>query len=316
MHRSRISTCARRGLAASAAAGVLLTPLAAAAPASASVAPARAANTQAGPAPATKAASAAVGGSKVVCTSQKPGLAPELSHDIAGALKGRKGTAALAVYDRKTRTSCEFRAGAHFDSASVVKVTVLGALLREAQEAHRKLTSREVKLTTAMITKSDNDATSALWSQLGVPRVKHFLALANMRHTVPGAGGAWGLTRITAADELTLMRLLTAKSAVLDAASRGYAQNLMAHVEADQKWGVPAGAPASATAHVKNGWLSRATDAWRVHSVGFITGHGHDYGMTVLSSGNHTMAYGAATIEGATRVVNRDLNSAVRAASH
>lgn len=73
---------------------------------------------------------------------------------------------------------------------------------------------------------------------------------------------------------------------------------------------MPAGSPASATVHVKNGWLPRATDGWRVHSVGAFTGSGHDYGMAVLSSGNLTMDYGVATIERAARVIHRDLTSA------
>lgn len=73
---------------------------------------------------------------------------------------------------------------------------------------------------------------------------------------------------------------------------------------------MPTGSPASATVHVKNGWLQRATDGWRVHSVGAFTGSGHDYGMAVLSSGNLTMDYGVATIEGAARVIHRDLTSA------
>ncbi|WP_250299904.1 serine hydrolase [Streptomyces sp. A 4/2] len=291
MHRSRISRCARRGLAASLAAGTVLTALTAAAPA--------------------PAASASAGGSPVVCTSKVPGLAPELSRDIAHALKGRQGASALAVYDRSTGTSCELRADTHFDSASVVKVTVLGALLRQAGEAHRDLTPREVKLTTAMITKSDNDSTSALWRQIGPKGIQHFLDLAKMRDTVPGAGGSWGLTQITAADQVTLMRLLTTENAVLDTSARNYALGLMSHVAADQRWGVPAGSPASATAHVKNGWLSRTTDdAWRVHSVGAFTGSGHDYGMAVLSSGNKTMKYGVGTIEAASRVIHQDLNGA------
>ncbi|MET8275201.1 MULTISPECIES: serine hydrolase [unclassified Streptomyces] len=265
--------------------------------------------TTAAPASASTAG-ATVGGSKVVCTSGKPGLASRLSHDIAGALSGRQDTSALALYDRITGTTCELRADTHFDSASVVKVTVLGALLRQAEEAHRKLTPQEVKLTTAMITKSDNDATSALWHQIGSAGFKKFLALADMRHTVPGSGGSWGLTQITAGDELRLMQLLTTENSVLTATSRAYALDLMEHVTTGQRWGVPAGSPASATVHVKNGWLPRATDGWRVHSVGAFTGSGHDYGMTVLSSGNLTMDYGIATIEEAARVIHRDLTSA------
>lgn len=292
MYGSHILTCSRRGVAAALAASSLLAVITTAAPASA--------NTSV----------ATVGGSKVVCTSAKPGLASRLSHDIAGALDGRQDMSALALYDRTTRTTCELRADTHFDSASVVKVTVLGALLRQAEEAHRKLTPQEVKQTTAMITKSDNDATSALWHQIGSAGVKKFLALADMRHTVPGSGGSWGLTQITAADELRLMQLLTTENSVLTPSSRAYALDLMEHVTPGQRWGVPAGSPASATVHVKNGWLPRSTDGWRVHSVGTFTGSGHDYGMTVLSSGNLTMDYGVATIEGAARAIHRDLTSA------
>ncbi|SEE00774.1 Beta-lactamase class A [Streptomyces sp. 2224.1] len=288
-HGSRIATRTRRGLAAAVAAGALLTALTTATSASAST------------------SSTPVGDSRVVCTSKKPGLAPALSQDIADALDGRKGASALAVYDRPTRTRCEFKAGSHFDSASVVKVTVLGALLRQSQEAHRKLTPHEVKQTTAMITKSDNDATSALWHQIGPAGIKHFLSLAGMGHTVPGAGKAWGLTQVTAADQLTLMQLLTTDNTVLTPPSRGYALDLMHRVERDQRWGVPAGAPATASVHVKNGWLPRDTGGWRVHSVGSFTGGGHDYGMAVLSTGSRTMDYGVDTVESAARVIHRDL---------
>ncbi|AQY20567.1 hypothetical protein T261_07668 [Streptomyces lydicus] len=292
MHTSRISRWARRGLVAAVAGGSLLTALETAGPAMAST------------------ASSPTGGSTVVCTSKKPGLALQLSHDIAAALEGRKGRSALAVYDRTTETTCRFQGGTHFDSASVVKVTVLGALLRQAGEAHRHLTPQEARWATAMITKSDNAATDALWRRVGLPGIKRFLDLAQMRHTVPGKGGAWGLTQITADDELALMRLLTSPNTVLTPSDRAYALDLMHRVEPDQQWGVPAGAPASATVHVKNGWLPRKTNGWRVHSVGAFTGNGHDYGMVVLSHGNRTMDYGVATIEAAARVIQRDLTAA------
>ncbi|WP_432140495.1 serine hydrolase [Streptomyces sp. bgisy084] len=289
MHGSRIPSCARRGLAAVVAAGSLLAVLTTATPAAAG------------------SASTPVGGSKVVCTSKQPGLAPALSQDIADALHGREGASALAIYDRRTRTHCEFKAGAHFDSASVVKVTVLGALLRKAEEAHRKLTSHEVRLTTAMITKSDNDATTALWRRVRPAGVQHFLSLAGMRHTVPGTHGAWGLTQITAGDQLKLMELLTTDNRVLTRASRGYALDLMHRVVPDQRWGVPAGAPGGTSVHVKNGWLPRKTNGWRVNSVGTFNGGGNDYGMAVLSTGSHTMDDGVATVERAARVIHRDL---------
>ncbi|GAX52135.1 serine hydrolase [Streptomyces olivochromogenes] len=292
---------ARRGLAATAVAGSVLTALFAATPAQASTADA------------TSEATAAVGGSQVTCTSQRPGLAAQLSKDIAGALQGREHAAALALYDRTTGTSCDFRADTAFDSASVVKVTILGALLRQAMEQHRALTAHEVELTTAMITKSDNDATNALWHQIGHAGIQHFLTLAGMGDTVPGPKGYWGHTQVTAEDQLKLLRLLTSDNSVLDQGARTYALRLMNRVVPEQRWGTPAGAPATATVQVKNGWLPRDTHGWRVHSVGVFTGGGHDYGMAVLSQDNRTMADGVATVEGAARAVNRDLNTSTAA---
>jgi beta-lactamase class A len=288
---------ARRGLAATAAAGTVLTALFAAAPARAS----------------TADATATVGGSQVKCTSQRPGLAARLSKDIAGALHGRDRATALALYDRTTGTSCSFRADTAFDSASVVKVTILGALLRQTMEQHRALTAHEVELATAMITKSDNDATNALWHQIGHAGIQHFLSLAGMGDTVPGPKGYWGHTQVTAGDQLKLLRLLTSDNSVLDRDARTYALRLMNRVVPEQRWGTPAGAPATATVQVKNGWLPRDTHGWRVHSVGAFTGGGHDYGLVVLSQDNRTMADGVTTIEGAARAVNRDLNTSTAA---
>src|SRR5258708_29191756 len=69
---------------------------------------------------------------------------------------------------------------------------------------------------------------------------------------------------------MLLLRLLLSGNAVLDGPSRAYALGLMAQVIASQRWGVPAGAPASVTVHVKNGWLPRAAHGWRLHSIGGV----------------------------------------------
>ncbi|MCX5084547.1 serine hydrolase [Streptomyces sp. NBC_00401] len=292
---------AKRGLAAALAAGSALTAIAAAAPV-------HARTTAATSAAATSAAGTSVEGSPVTCASRRPGLADRLERDIATALHGHGKASALALYDRTTATSCTFRASTAFDSASVVKVTILGALLRQAAEEHRLLTSREVDLTKAMITKSDNAATNALWHQIGHAGIQHFLDLAGMRDTVPGPKGKWGRTQITAGDQVKLLRLLTSDNHVLGERARAYALRLMNRVVPDQRWGAPAGAPGTVTVHVKNGWVPLSTNGWRVHSVGVFTGGGHDYGMAVLSQGNRTMENGVTTVERAARAVNRDLN--------
>ncbi|USQ88469.1 class A beta-lactamase-related serine hydrolase [Streptomyces phaeoluteigriseus] len=243
----------------------------------------------------------------VSCTSAKAGLAAKLKKDITAALATRKGTVAVGLYDRSTNTTCTLRASTAYDSASVVKVTVLSALLWDAQKAHRALTTREKSLATAMITKSDNASTSTLWKQLGLTKIRAFLTAARMTQTKPGANGYWGLTQITVTDQQKLLKLLTARNAVLTDTSRAYVNKLMAGVVSGQRWGTPYGRPAGVSWHVKNGWLSRATHGWRVHSVGTFKGGGHDYAITVLTHGNSTMSYGITTIQSVAKVIHRDL---------
>jgi beta-lactamase class A len=261
----------------------------------------------------TGAGSAAAAAPAVTCTSGKAGLAAKLQADITAALRGRTSTVALSLRDRGTNTVCTLRPDQRFDSASAVKVTVLATLLWDNKKHNRYLTSREVRLATAMITKSDNDATTQLWRQLGVAKVKGFLKAAKMTNTVPGSNGYWGLTQITARDEQKLLDLVTAKNAVLSDNSRAYILKLMNKVIASQRWGTPAGAPRTATVHVKNGWLPRATHGWRVHSLGAFTGSGHDYSITVLTQDNRTMNTGVATIEAVARAIHKDLNPATKA---
>ncbi len=258
-------------------------------------------------------APAAAATPQVACTSQKAGLAAKLTADITAALKGRSSTTAVLLNDRVSKTSCVLRPDQQFDSASVVKVTVLAALLQEAQIQKRGFTQREFTLASDMITKSDNAATSALWKQLGITKIKRFLTAAGMTKTVPGADGYWGLTQINARDQQKLLATLTVKNTVLVDGNRAYALKLMSQVVASQRWGTPAGAPATATVQLKNGWLSRATHGWRVHSIGAFSGNGHDYTITVLTHDNSTMQYGVDTIQAVARAIHKDLNPAASA---
>ena len=92
---------------------------------------------------------------------------------------------------------------------------------------------------------------------------------------------------------------------MLNGASRRYALTLMAQVIASQRWGVPAGAPADLTVHVKNGWLPLATHGWRIHGIGCFTGHHRGYSIVVLTEDNPSMAYGVTTIQQAAEVIHR-----------
>ena len=263
--------------------------------------------------PAMAAAGAAAAARPVCTSSSHPALAGRISRAIQAARRHRVSFVAVEVKDPGAGLLCRLDSGWHFDSASVVKVTILGTLLHLAQVEHRYLTRTEQALAWAIITRSDNNAASALWAETGRSRLQHFLNLAGMTHTVLGPGGAWGLTRITADDETRLLWLLLTANRVLDPASRSYALTLMADVIPAQRWGVPAGAPRSLVVHVKNGWLPFAPYGWRINSIGGFTGHGQRYSIVVLTQDNPTMAYGVGTVEAIARAINRDLNPAATA---
>jgi hypothetical protein len=249
-----------------------------------------------------------------LCTAPaaRRALAAQLSADIYRGLSGRNGVHAVSVYDHVTGVSCLYNGAKHFDSASIVKAIIMAALLRWHQQTGTPLSSWEKSEATLMITQSDNDAATDLWDELGMDSLQHFLDLAGMGETQLGQNGQWGLTQVTAHDEMLLLKLLTAPNSVLDPYSRSYQLGLMAQVTSWESWGVTAGTPSGVTWRVKNGWLPDAT-GWHINSIGAFSGHGKDYMIAVLSGNtdmNDDEQYGINTIEDVARLLQRDLNNA------
>ncbi|MGH4027558.1 serine hydrolase [Actinomycetota bacterium Odt1-20B] len=243
------------------------------------------------------------------CTAAKdPTLAKNLSRDLKAALAHRSGTVSVSLHDDRTGLTCDLSGQRRYDAASVAKVLILETALRRAESWRRKLTGWEQRNARPMITRSDNGAAWRLWTDLGHTTLSRFLRRVGTTATTLGHDGYWGLTRTTAADQLRLLGVLTGARDVLRASSRAYGLNLLSQVRRDQRWGVPAGMPRGITAHLKNGWLPRATHGWRVHSVGAFTGGGRTYRLAVLSHDNPTMAYGVRTIERIAQAVHRALN--------
>ena len=241
-------------------------------------------------------------------------LADKLDRDIEAAVDGRGGTYAIRVKDPGLGIECQLHYTEHFKSASVVKATILAALLWKAHHHHRGLTAQEKSLAQAMITVSDNNAATALWDDVGRAGLQTFLGLATMKETVLGPGGYWGLTLLTAHDETTLLWLLMKPNPVLTTSARHYELSLMAHVVSYERWGVPAGAPAGFTVHVKNGWAPLDAPFWNVNSIGCFTKGSQAYSIVVLTAGDPSMAYGITTIENVAVRVHHDLNPHLAAA--
>ena len=251
-----------------------------------------------------------------ICTTPPAhkALAIRLSADIKAALRGRAGQHAVTIYDTVTKVTCYIDGDRHFDSASIVKTIILGALLRWHQETGRPLSAAEKEKARLMITQSDNGAATALWDEVGMRRLQHFLDLAKMQQTQLGLYGYWGLTQVTTHDEMLLLELLTTPNSVLTVSSRSYELGLMAKVIPGQRWGTPAGAPAGVTVHVKNGWLPDNT-GWHINSTGAFTGKNKNYLMAMLTDDNPSEQYGIDTIERVARQVHKDLNTASLTAS-
>jgi beta-lactamase class A len=242
-----------------------------------------------------------------ICRSAgNPKLAAQISAGIRKALAGRSSVVSLAVDDAPAGVTCQLRQSRRFHSASIVKAIILGALLHDLGVRHRDLSAEQVDLTTEMITESDNAAATTLWNEVGMTSLQRFLSLAKMTNTRLGQHGYWGLTQVSAHDELLLLQLFLTRNQVLDNPSRAYALDLMADVVPSQRWGVPAGAPADVTVHLKNGWLPDPK-LWVINSIGDFTGPGCDYSVAILTRGNPSMAYGVATVERAAKVINGDL---------
>ncbi|MFJ9724321.1 serine hydrolase [Streptomyces sp. NPDC101209] len=260
-----------------------------------------------GTAPVSSRASASPSATADGRETVEPVAEPTVDHDaLLGAamesLSVEDGAAvSVAVLDVESGESAGYGDGA-FDTASIVKVDILAALLLRAQDEDRRLTAAEKAYATKMIENSDNASASALWDVIGRA---DGLDAANRRFgltgTEGGDGALWGLTRTTAADQLTLLRQVFEEDSKLTAASRSYLRDLMGRIEADQQWGVSAAADGTAWA-LKNGWLPRSTTGlWDVNSIGRVTAGGRTFLVAVLSDGNATQAKGISLVEAAAR---------------
>ncbi|WUI01828.1 serine hydrolase [Spirillospora sp. NBC_00431] len=233
-----------------------------------------------------------------------------LTRALRDYLDNRPGRLSLSVRDLSTGIAYSYGGNLRTATASIVKVDIVMALLLKAQRRERPLTSTEKALAERAIKVSDNAAATALWHAIGGSAG---LASANrelgLRDTEPGAGGGWGSTTTSAADQVRLLTALTSPESTLDAGGRRYVRRLMGDVAPDQAWGVSA---AGTEAEVKNGWLPRDVHGgrWTINSIGIVHDAGHRYLVAALSERNATMRDGVEAIEHTTETVAEALAQA------
>ncbi|WP_139275769.1 serine hydrolase, partial [Mangrovactinospora gilvigrisea] len=185
------------------------------------------------------------------------------------------------------------------------KVDILSAVLLKAEDEKRPLTAAERGHAELMIRRSDNDATDALYTDIGYDRG---LDAANRRlglsATTAGRDKHWGLTETTAADQLRLLRLVLTDEESddnpLSPSSRSYIRSLMSTVEPDQTWGVSAADSDDSGFELKNGWLSLDPDGtWIINSIGIVDHDGDDVLIAVLGNKQPSEAAGIQRAEAA-----------------
>ena len=191
-----------------------------------------------------------------------------------------------AVFDAPADRTWTLNPGSVQDTASIVKVEIMGAALQEAQATGIPLPGSESALMPSMIENSDNQSATQLLADIGGPSaLAKFDRSAGMMETTPSTLAyipgtslpGWGLTTTTATDEVLLVSKFAFPNNILTAASRQYGLSLMEQVEADQGWGISGGVPAGTTVALKNGWLPLTASDWQVNSIGWIEGSGRDY---------------------------------------
>jgi hypothetical protein len=234
----------------------------------------------------------------------KPSPAPTSTAEVLRPDPRPRVTAAVLDLESGSTQPLLYGRDTAYDTASIVKVDVLAALLLQTQDAGRQLTARERTLAADMIRNSDNNATNVLWRKIGwAPGLREANKRLGLTSTTPGLNGRWGLTQTTASDQIRLLLAVEGRTAttssdgsVLNARSRAYIKSLMGRVASDQAWGVSAATDSKWA--LKNGWLKRtATRLWDINSIGQITTNGHRCLIAVLSDGSASMSDGVALVE-------------------
>jgi beta-lactamase class A len=260
-----------------------------------------------GPSGTARPASTSTGPAKSApATSARPHSNP-FGTAASSYVDERTGTVTAAVYDVATGQTWTFGSTKPQAEASIVKLNILETLYAQHRTGSGQLSSSDTSLAQNMMEDSDNDAATSLWDAVGGShQIASFNSSAGLTHTEPSScvecpdfpWPGWGLSTTTPTDQLALLRELIRPSTLLTDAQRDSALQLMEHVDPSQRWGVSGGVPSEAKVALKDGWLplNEASTNWQINSIGWVSGHGRDYLMAVLTTGNPNQQYGIDTI--------------------
>lgn len=246
------------------------------------------------------AASAPSSARAATCTSVTDPEYADLLERVIDFATSRQPSVSVGFYDEITRTECYWGETKQYYTASMIKATVLAALLHwrngQLSEWERERAERMIvnpgSGDAANI--AGNAAQGDLIDHMTRDRIVAFVELVGMSDTVLGADRqSFGTSLSTARDQIKLLRAITGKgSNVLSPPSRAIALELLGRTgEYGHDWGVSNGKPRGTTSHVKIGYFQFSFFNVRTHSVGAIRGVGtngraYDHVMALLSDQN------------------------------
>ena len=230
-----------------------------------------------------------------------------LSAEAARFAATREGRVSVALLDFTTDTAYLHGADTRYLLASIGKVPLLLALLEQTHRSGRSLTMGQRQAVAAMIARSDNDAATAVWQEVGRNWGVRSL-LARLQLGDVKVGWDWGGMQADAR-EVALLYGEIGGGQILSEQTRKWALSLMQRIDIDQAWGVSAGflpTPGTATLALKNGW-NPEWDGWQVHSAGVVRRADGTpwYALAILTAGQPSERYGIETVEGVARALNR-----------
>jgi len=229
-----------------------------------------------------------------------------LTAALDGYMATRSGVAGLVVRDNRNGHYFNWRPRTQ-QTHSAIKVLILVTTLKVAQDRGRALTSTQKSWASRMIRFSDNDATNALITQVGVTRCRAVAEQLGMTSTTVLGGTVfrssswWGHSTSTTRDLVQLMNHLVLGT-YLSPGRRAYVRDLMSAVTSTQTWGLGDGLPDDVHVELKNGWGPRA-DGYRLNGLGHVSGRGRSYQMAFLSRTPNGYSYGQGTVNGLSRIV-------------
>lgn len=231
----------------------------------------------------------------------------QLAAALDAYMATRAGVAGLTFRDNRTAQYFTWRPPSGRQTHSAIKVLILIATLKAAQNRDRDLTATERSLCSRMIRYSDNAATDALMNQVGVTLCRSVARELGMRNTTVLGGTVfasptwWGHSVSTPRDLVYMFNPL-ALGSYLTPSRRAYAHLLLGSVTPGQTWGLRDGLPSDVHVELKNGWGPRS-DGYRLNGVGQVYGRGRNYQMAFMSVSHAGYAYGQTTVNRLCRIV-------------